>query len=443
MYSSVVQEQGSPLYQLFCDGTLNLVLDMCVDYWTGSTLEIIDAEVEDKIYDYYQTCIENDMQVVAFSYRPIRPGNHMRTLEMKDPDELPIYIEMPYVRSKEERNQATSSAQSFQGPSFSGDSQRLEPNSYSFDGDYRRRLSSEEGKRFFEEVVKGQTFLGMAVLSTHHPKPNVADFIEDVRLAGIRFVYFSPSPERETKAFGDRLGLETDWNSCILLSDDGEGDGYRELHDIKARLPRGIDQIRTHLYDVDDIPLHVSLFAECTPRTTVQMLKIFQEFGEIVCCIGSVLDAASTAAFAAVSHGFAFDVLRLTIHLAFSNSVTSPSEWSLCTPSPNPGVPAERCLLWHLVQLSPPSLAQSSCRPIRVCTPSPNSFARRGPFPSTPSKLLVFCSGVYWRFRRCCFFPNASCCLPFFKVIRSFGSVRFCCRLFPRHSFFLRAMWMS
>lgn len=321
MYCSVVQEQGSQLYQLFSDGTLNLVLDMCSDYWTGTSLEIIDGIIEDKIYDYYETCVENDMQVVAFSYRPIRPGNHMRTLEMKDKDELPIYIEMPYVRPKDP-NPPTADLLGFgksegeQELNIRPTDDRLKPptenkdNEESFDSDYRRRLSSDEGKKFFEEVIKGQTFLGMAVLSTHHPKPNVSDFIEDVRLAGIRFVYFSPSPERETKAFGDRLGLETDWNSCILLSDDGEGNGYRELHDIKARLPRGIDQIRTHLHEVDDIPLHVSLFAECTPRTTVEMLKIFQDFGEVVCCIGSVLDAASTAAYSAADLAIGMEPLQ-------------------------------------------------------------------------------------------------------------------------------------
>jgi hypothetical protein len=207
MYCSVVQEQGSQMYQLFCDGTLNLVMDMCLDYWTGSSLEIIDGSVEDKIYDYYQTCIENDMQVVAFSYRPIRPGNHMKTLEMKDRDELPIYIEIPFVKPKDQPPLLDTFFGGDVDPAVHsrGKGNRLkvsaDENPESFDSDYRRRLSSEEGKRFFEEVVKGQTFLGMAVLSTHHPKPNVGDFIEDVRLAGIRFVYFSPSPERETKGW--------------------------------------------------------------------------------------------------------------------------------------------------------------------------------------------------------------------------------------------------
>lgn len=110
-----------------------------------------------------------------------------------------------------------------------------------------------------------------------------------------------------TVAFAERLGLETDWNSCILLSnadDDNCGTGYLQTHDIKAQLPRGIDQIRPHLEDVDDIPLHVSLFAECTPHATTEMIRIFQENGEVVCCIGNALNAKNTTSFALVSVSF-------------------------------------------------------------------------------------------------------------------------------------------
>jgi hypothetical protein len=105
-------------------------------------------------------------------------------------------------------------------------------------------------------------------------------------------------------AFAERLGLETDWNSCILLSnpDDEEncGNGYLQTHDIKAQLPRGIDEIRPHLEAVDDIPLHVSLFAECTPLAMKEMIRIFQENGEVVCSIGNALNTKNTEAFALV-----------------------------------------------------------------------------------------------------------------------------------------------
>lgn len=158
----------------------------------------------------------------------------------------------------------------------------------------------QEEKQLCGELVKGQTFL-CAVTFGQQPKPNAVDFIEDLSLAGIRFVYLSPNPERESKAFCERLGLEIGWNSCVLLSSsNGEGNGYLETHDIKARLPRGIENIRSHIEDVDDIPLHVNLFAECSPAGTREMIKIFQEYGEVVCCVGSALNTANPLTFAMV-----------------------------------------------------------------------------------------------------------------------------------------------
>ncbi|KAI1321202.1 hypothetical protein EDD11_007768 [Mortierella claussenii] len=169
-------------------------------------------------------------------------------------------------------------------------------------------------QEFYEEAVQGQIFLGMTTLA-HQPKTNVCDFIEDLGLAGIRFVYFSPASERESKAFADRLGLETDWNSCILLSSAsdpfGASAGYLESYDIKAQLPRGIENIRPHLESVDDIPLHVSLFAECGAEAATEMIKIFQDYGEVVCCIGSSLNINNIGAFAKADISVGMEPIRM------------------------------------------------------------------------------------------------------------------------------------
>jgi hypothetical protein len=112
-------------------------------------------------------------------------------------------------------------------------------------------------------------------------------------------------------AFAERLGIETDWNSCILLSSEqnnGSKVGYLEPHDIKAKLPRGIENIRPHLQSVDDIPLHVSLFADCTTETKLEMMRVFQEYGEVVCCLGSSLYHANTTAFAMVNLCFLSEI---------------------------------------------------------------------------------------------------------------------------------------
>ena len=92
---------------------------------------------------------------------------------------------------------------------------------------------------------------------------------------------------------------------------------------IQAKLPRGIDNIRPHLQDVDNVPLLVPLFTDCTPEgsqvdheilsdpykctqylficcmfsATREMIEIMQEYGEVVCCSGSSLNVANVGIF--------------------------------------------------------------------------------------------------------------------------------------------------
>ncbi|OMJ16188.1 hypothetical protein AYI69_g7924 [Smittium culicis] len=233
----------------------------------------------------------------------------------------------------------------------------------SSNADYSREyLQSLSVDSFCNEIADDQLFLGL-VTFCHNPKTDVCDFIEDLSLAGIRFVYFSQENGQTSKAFAERLGLETDWNTCILLSSEqqfnaefahasfaenidqssciseskyqssisengseiidvenninvenndnnfyGDG-GYHEDYEIKAQLPRGIDEIKEHLEQVDDIPLQVSLFAECTSTTTSQMINIFSDYGEIVCVVGSMLLQSNTTIFLNSHLSFAIDPL--------------------------------------------------------------------------------------------------------------------------------------
>ncbi len=42
--------------------------------------------------------------------------------------------------------------------------------------------------------------------------------------------------------------------------------------DYQAKLPRGIEEIRPHIENVDNVPLLVSLFTESTPAATNEMV---------------------------------------------------------------------------------------------------------------------------------------------------------------------------
>lgn len=66
---------------------------------------------------------------------------------------------------------------------------------------------------------------------------------------------------------------------------------------VQAKLPRGIVNIRPHLEKVDNVPLLVSLFTDCTADATREMLDIMQSYGEIVVCLGSSASNANADIF--------------------------------------------------------------------------------------------------------------------------------------------------
>lgn len=65
----------------------------------------------------------------------------------------------------------------------------------------------------------------------------------------------------------------------------------------QAKLPRGIENIQPHLENVDNVPLLVSLFTDCSAEATREMLGIMQQYGEIVVCIGSSASNANAEIF--------------------------------------------------------------------------------------------------------------------------------------------------
>lgn len=66
---------------------------------------------------------------------------------------------------------------------------------------------------------------------------------------------------------------------------------------MQAKLPIGIKNIRPHLENVDNVPLLVSLFTDCSAEATSEMLNIMQSYGEIVICIGSSASCANANIF--------------------------------------------------------------------------------------------------------------------------------------------------
>ncbi|KAL1453212.1 hypothetical protein WDU94_007377 [Cyamophila willieti] len=100
-------------------------------------------------------------------------------------------------------------------------------------------------------------------------------------------------------------------NSCLTeVTDQGEEeDGVGFDMSNRARLPRGIENIRPHLGNVDNIPLQVSLFTECNSDLTRQMLEIMQEYEQIICVIGSCANNENFAIFSQADISIAIEPL--------------------------------------------------------------------------------------------------------------------------------------
>lgn len=179
-----------------------------------------------------------------------------------------------------------------------------------------------EDENLVDKLIENQVFLGLISVCPE-PKQHFQEFIDDLEAAGVRFAYFSPLKEQPSKAFGERLGLETDWNSCILLSEHpnptSQSPGYSALSDIKARLPRGIQAIRPHLESVDDIPLHVSIFAECNSQNSAEMMKIYQEAGEVVTVIGSCRSIRNSKCFGSAHLSIGSDLFKTASENSFDS----------------------------------------------------------------------------------------------------------------------------
>lgn len=79
-------------------------------------------------------------------------------------------------------------------------------------------------------------------------------------------------------------------------------------HCSQAKLPCGIRNIRPHLEQVDNVPLLVSLFTDCTSDTTEQMLAIMQEYGQVVCVLGSSANIKNFPLFAQANARYIFSM---------------------------------------------------------------------------------------------------------------------------------------
>jgi magnesium-transporting ATPase (P-type) len=126
--------------------------------------------------------------------------------------------------------------------------------------------------------------------------------------------------------------LFTDFNYFVSLSDAvAEGLEPEYVSQGISKLPRGIPAIRRHLREVDNVPLLVSLFTDCTPKTAREMIRIYQEEGETVLCMGSSLNVENIEAFMQANLAISLDPVpaRECEYKTFSSAASSTKSGEL------------------------------------------------------------------------------------------------------------------
>ena len=141
-------------------------------------------------------------------------------------------------------------------------------------------VQKDKGASTEWSMLQNQIFLGI-LGSLVIPRSETQGLLSTLQDAGVRFVYFSPRNMRRQKEIASQMGIDVAWNCAISLRtlDQGEEDPHRMVStyadwDVNAKLPHGIDSVRQHLKNVDNVPLLVSLFTDATKETTTEMVSI-------------------------------------------------------------------------------------------------------------------------------------------------------------------------
>eukprot|EP00796_Vickermania_ingenoplastis_P011108 gene11108-7734_t len=326
--SLLVESRADGALHLFTIGTPFMIAKYCTVHWTGETVEAFDTDEKTEV-----TLMANQQwgqglcfETVALSHRllPQRYHKYVSMLprtkgkyneyffcdgsEVKGP--VPLRQRQSGSGRLEKRSKRhdlsaqenacnhrrTASIGLHREPSYPVPAKRSrsvgdQPS------EKHGRLENDDSltmKTFMHLMVTcSQTFLGLVGLQDS-VRPNVQAATATLNEAGVRCMYFCSESERQTRSFGRRVGLETEWNCCISLKNEAVKLDDRS---IRAQLPFGITSIRKHLLHVDPIPLHVSLFSHAQGISTRSMLSILQDNHQVVIAVGSVFNHGNVRSF--------------------------------------------------------------------------------------------------------------------------------------------------
>ena len=289
--SIIIQDHRSKAYQLLSIGDARVIADCCTDAWQGenSTISPLSAADRRTVLATADNWSLSDLDVTAFSYTPVPNTMEERILGTRRlKDKNSVRVEGLEARSYLVDNRALNEV------GVSGSSSK------NWVGDW--------------SLVKNQIFLGL-LGSAVIPSREIEPILEACTEAGVRFVYFSPRNMRRTKELASQMGIDVAWNCAISLRPlDGQADPHRMTStyadwDVNAKLPHGVEDVKKHLEEVDNVPLLVSLFTDATKDNTAEMLDVFQTYHDTVLTIGLSHLSQNECIFSTADMAIGVDIL--------------------------------------------------------------------------------------------------------------------------------------
>ncbi|XP_037708893.1 transmembrane protein 94 isoform X1 [Drosophila subpulchrella] len=233
--SVVMRENPGGYLSLFTQGTADIILDCCDDFWDGMDLRPLSPQDRKRALDFYQRSALTSY-CTAFAYRPLRHGIHGALSGPQRSGGECLYLELP-PESKLRMQHVDKTHCDFQGGHHVKLSHSISTDSLLFSESKDDECNDVEG---CFEMQCHQVFIGMVTMQ-YQAQNDIVRLVEHLERACIRFVHFSKENELRSRVFSEKMGLESGWNCHISLLSEPEPDSEKDRATAKAKeLPEHI-----------------------------------------------------------------------------------------------------------------------------------------------------------------------------------------------------------
>lgn len=230
--SVVMRENPGGYLSLFTQGTTDIILDCCDDFWDGQDLRPLSQHDRKRALEFYQRNALTSY-CTAFAYRPLRMNVSGALIAMNRDNGEPAPIrylellpEMQMQMRMQPNNLDVVNSEHEHPTNNIKLSHSISTDSLLF-SESNKNVAVNETNNVNEyiEVQYHQVFIGMVTMQ-YQVQMDIVQLVERLERACIRFVHFSKENELRSRVFSEKMGLESGWNCHIsLLSDNEENDG--------------------------------------------------------------------------------------------------------------------------------------------------------------------------------------------------------------------------